>query len=134
MTSYQMGAFFAHVCNSESVLPVKVTDKFWSESVSDLPAGRLVSQLETKTSWPTWEMHPNGDEMILQLSGQIQLLFGTDADHTSLVLQPGQFLVVPMGIWHTANALGTSKALFITQGSGTLTKTRSANDPRLNDN
>ena len=107
-----------------SILPI--TDSFWQDLAGGAfpgldAGGRLVSSFSFSEPWPTWEMHPAGEEVVLLLSGRAELLLETAAgERTRMLLdQPGQFALVPRGVWHTALTAGACSMLFITPGAGT---------------
>ncbi|EGF90767.1 cupin domain protein [Asticcacaulis biprosthecium C19] len=70
-------------------------------------------------------MHPNGDELILVLSGRLDLILETASTCRTETVQTGQFIVVPKGVWHTADVPEPGRALFITAGEGTQHRERS---------
>jgi mannose-6-phosphate isomerase-like protein (cupin superfamily) len=82
--------------------------------------GRLVSMHSFSESWTSWEMHPEGDEVVLCISGQISLIQempgGSDV---RVSIGPGEYAINPPGCWHTADVDGQATALFITAGYGT---------------
>ena len=81
----------------------------------------LVSIYEFEKDWPTWERHPAGDEIVCLLSGRVRFEVegrGTVGELT----QPGEFLIVPRGTWHTAHTNVPTTMLFITPGEGTENK------------
>ena len=82
--------------------------------------GRLVSCFEFSENWTSWERHPHGDELVLLLQGRARLLLETTAgiEHVSLT-EPGQFVSIPRGTWHTAHTDAPCSMLFITPGRGT---------------
>lgn len=72
------------------------------------------------SDWTNWERHPNGDEIVLLISGQITFILGLDAGEQQVELKnPGDFAFIPKGIWHTARTNQTTSMLFITSGEGT---------------
>lgn len=80
----------------------------------------LVSCHTFNEAWPTWECHPNGDECVILMSGSATLTLLQDgAEHTTTMDEPGQYLIVPRGAWHTAIAADNATMLFITAGEGT---------------
>lgn len=80
----------------------------------------LVSCYEFDSDWPSWEMHPHGDEVVLLMSGDATFLLQTDEGDISVELrEQGQYVVVPKGVWHTARTKQKSRLLFITPGQGT---------------
>jgi quercetin dioxygenase-like cupin family protein len=107
---------------STSLLPVSET--FWPGVMRgehpELEQGRLVSSFEFTQNWTSWERHPHGDELVVLLRGQVQLLLeqedGVERVH---LVEPGQFVSIPRGIWHTAHPEGPCSMLFITPGRGT---------------
>ena len=83
----------------------------------------LIACHEFSEDWSTWEVHPNGDEVVLLLSGAVTFVLESDQGFQSQSLaQPGEYLIVPKGIWHTAKTDVQSKVLFITPGEGTENK------------
>ena len=114
-----LGTAFAHLLADGSIQTVPVDDRFWSEGIGTLPPGRLVSVFESTADWTSWEMHPNGDEFVMLLSGRLTLLFDADGERWSEEVRPGEFVVIPKGVWHTANVREASKVLFVTTGDAT---------------
>ena len=80
--------------------------------------------LDTGKAWPTWECHPHGEEFILQLAGSLRLWLEQDGRIAERTLQTGEFIIVPRGVWHTAEATEPGKALFITAGKDTGIRAR----------
>lgn len=49
---------------------------------------------------PPWECHPNGDEFLHVLNGEIDLTVLTDEGPVRVTVQAGSIFVVPRGLWH----------------------------------
>ena len=80
----------------------------------------LVSCHEFDSDWPTWEIHPHGDEIVILLSGEVTFVLQLEAGDESILLdQDGSYVIVPKNVWHTARTKGNAKLLFITPGEGT---------------
>ncbi len=124
LRAYRFGKYFAQLSEPNSCQPVQVKSDFWQNGISMLPPGRLISQINSDKNWMSWERHPNGEEFILQLSGTLELIFELDGSQTKLILQPNDFVIVPPGVWHTANVPLPGSALFITPGEGTENRER----------
>ena len=76
-------------------------------------------------NWPSWERHPNGDEIVLLMSGSANfLLESPDGIVVKELRHPGEFVFVPRGCWHTANVLAPTSLVFITAGEGTQGRPR----------
>jgi mannose-6-phosphate isomerase-like protein (cupin superfamily) len=86
--------------------------------------GRLVSLFTFTESWGTWEMHPNGEELVACVEGSMVLHQELDGVERTVELQAGQALVNPPGAWHTADVSGRATAFFITSGRGTEIRPR----------
>lgn len=87
--------------------------------VSDGREGRLVCITPQSATWDTWERHPAGEEVVVLLSGRVDLVQDFDGDERVVALRPGQAAVNPAGVWHTARVHEPGAALFITPGAGT---------------
>jgi mannose-6-phosphate isomerase-like protein (cupin superfamily) len=81
--------------------------------------GRLVMMGRSAESWTTWERHPAGEEVVVLLSGRMDLIQRSDGAERRIHLLPGQAVVNPAGVWHTADVHEPGDALFITPGQGT---------------
>ncbi len=109
-------------CSIEK-LPVDAT--FWPRLMSgQLGAFHreyLVTSYTYANDWPSWEVHPNGDEIVCLISGCATLVLeAQDGELSSLELAtPGSFALIPRGAWHTAKISQESALLFITAGEGT---------------
>lgn len=87
----------------------------------------LVSAHQFTESWPTWEIHPKGDELVILLSGRATFELRAGPEIESVILDsPGMFVLVPKNTWHTAIIDKAASMLFITPGEGTLNE---ANPP-----
>ncbi len=87
--------------------------------------GRLVSLFRFDGDWPGWEMHPAGDEVVVCLSGTMELIQELeDGTHVHTRLCAGEYAVNPPGTWHTADIEGEATGLFITAGEGTQHRPR----------
>lgn len=115
---------FVHLTGDAVATPYPVTPEFWSKTAPALPIGWLVSTYETSKNWPSWEMHPAGDEFVYQLSGSKMLILELAEGQHQIRLEPGQFAVVPRGIWHSADMIVPGSALYVTAGAGTRHRPR----------
>jgi mannose-6-phosphate isomerase-like protein (cupin superfamily) len=95
-------------------------EDYGARTASDGAEGRLVSQSTFTTSWDSWEMHPDGDEVVICTAGQMTLhqIFA-DGRTASVTIGPGEYAINPPGCWHTADIDSPASAVFITCGQGT---------------
>ncbi len=86
--------------------------------------GRLVAIHRFDGPWTTWEVHPNGEELVVCLQGEIHLVQEIDGERRGVTLQAGDAIVNPAGVWHTATEARDAQVLFVTAGEGTLNEVR----------
>ena len=115
---------YVHLGDGGAATPIPVTDSFWSDLTSgrmpEAEDGRLVMQLEAAEEWDSWEMHPEGEELVLLMSGSVDFILDRDGKESAIELRaPGSFVLVPRGTWHRARPRAPSSLLFITPGRGT---------------
>ncbi len=98
---------------------------YGASTAEDGAEGRLVSWHEFDESWESWEVHPNGSELVVCCRGAITLIQERPDGSTATVqLSPGQAAVNAPGVWHTADVESEASVLFITAGLGTEHRAR----------
>ncbi len=93
--------------------------EYVSRFESDGDDGRLVCITPQERTWDTWERHPAGEELVVLLSGRIDVVQDVDGVATTTPLRPGQAVVNPRGVWHRSVVHEPGSALFVTPGRGT---------------
>ncbi|QNA87892.1 cupin domain-containing protein [Massilia sp. Dwa41.01b] len=81
--------------------------------------GWLITEFAFTEDWPTWEMHPEGDEFVYLLSGAVELLLERDGTVETVTLEGSAAALVPRGVWHTAKVRSPSRMLHVTRGADT---------------
>lgn len=99
-------------------------EAYGKRHAADGTEGRLVSLHTFHEPWRGWEMHPQGEELVVCVAGVITLFQELDGVVQTVTLEPGQAVVNPRGVWHTADVSATATALFITAGVGTQGRPR----------
>lgn len=107
-----------------SVEKLPFDETFWPRlmrgELGDFRHEYLVTCYSYTQDWPSWECHPNGDEIVMLVSGRATFLLETPGGNTELVLaHTGDFAFVPRGTWHSAHTDVPTTMLFITAGEGT---------------
>jgi mannose-6-phosphate isomerase-like protein (cupin superfamily) len=126
-TTLSLEHTYLHLRPDNSAKAVNVTSDFWSALGSgkrpELDAGRLMLQFDGTEDWSTWERHPEGEEVVLLVAGEATLVLeaprGVVLHHLK---RPGDFVLVPRNVWHTAKVKNFCTLLFVTPGKGTETK------------
>jgi mannose-6-phosphate isomerase-like protein (cupin superfamily) len=112
---------YVHLEEGGGARLVEVAEDFWSKigERTDLQAGRLVTAFRMTDDWSVWEMHPAGEELVVLLSGAIDLFLQTDGGEPIVEMRERAAFLIPRGTWHTAHVHAPSEMLFITHGAGT---------------
>lgn len=121
---------FLLINEEPTAVAVPVGPDFWQNpsqsKVANSSSGRLVSVTEQTQDWANWEMHPASDEILVMLSGALELSIEADGKEHTLSLRALSAYIVPKGHWHTARVKEPGRMLAITGGAGTQHRPRSA--------
>ena len=117
---------YLHLDDGPDAVRLPVGDDFWEKLPrrDDLGPGRLVATFRFAEDWTRWEMHPEGDEVVVLLSGAMDLVLEEPSGERVVPLRAGTTCIVPKGVWHTATVHEPSEALHITRGAGTRHRPR----------
>lgn len=99
-------------------------DAYEKRHAGDGAEGRLVTMYTFNESWRSWEMHPCGDEVVICLSGEMELVQEIEGREVRTTLRTHEYAINPPGVWHTADVSTSATALFITAGLGTQHRQR----------
>ena len=97
-------------------------DKFWSlpeDEMGKIGENWLITEFESTEDWKTWEMHPNGEEIVYLLSGAADLILEKDGIQQTCELRGKGLIIIERGTWHTAKIFEPSNLLVITCGKET---------------
>ncbi len=100
-----------------------VTDTIWLDldaHYNNFVGHTLVAAFQFSEDWPSWEIHPHGDEIVTLISGDIDMILRTDKrDQSFRLSEPGEFVIVPKGTWHTGRVHYETQMIFVTPGQDT---------------
>jgi quercetin dioxygenase-like cupin family protein len=99
-------------------------ERYVARTSGDGIEGRLVSMFTFSEPWDSWEVHPDGEELVVCVDGALTLYQEIDGEVRKVNLAAGEAVVNPSGAWHTADISGSATALFITAGAGTENRPR----------
>jgi quercetin dioxygenase-like cupin family protein len=94
-------------------------DAYGARFATDGDEGRLVCITPQDVTWPSWERHPAGEEVVVLLDGRVDIIQDLDGEHHTIELRAGEAMLNPRGVWHTADVHEPGRGLFITPGRGT---------------
>ncbi len=121
---FNLTSTFLRLRTDSLVDPLPVTADFWPKLMTGAlefrSHDRLVTMISFDRSWPNAEMHPNGDEVVCLVSGRVTMVLEIGGGEKLVELgEPGAYVVVPKGTWHTARTDVKCTMFFITAGEGT---------------
>lgn len=124
--SFDLSRTFVHLGSGARATPVpdfewtaEFLTRYEQTFAGDADEGRLVCISEQIVTWTSWERHPAGEELVVLLSGQVDLVQDLDGRERVMSLSPGQAVINPTGVWHRSVVHEPGSALFITPGRGT---------------
>lgn len=114
---------YLHLERGPGIGVIDVDENFWAtiDERTDLDDGRLVMAMPMTADWTNWEMHPEGDEVILVTDGVVRV--HTESNEPVTVRAP-ELVVMPAGTWHTMDVIEPARVLTITWGAGTQHRPR----------
>src|SRR5436190_6069210 len=95
--AFSLDSTYVNLRPDDSATTLKVNARFWAtiEKRTDLDSGRLVGVTSQKADWPHWERHPGGDEILVMLSGEMDIVLESKSGKRRTRLKSGQTFVVP---------------------------------------
>jgi mannose-6-phosphate isomerase-like protein (cupin superfamily) len=92
----------------------------------ELAEGRVLALFDVKTPedvhYPIWEMHPEGDELLVLASGSLTAECRDASGTANAALRPRSAIVIPAGTWHRLVVHEASTLIAITPRHGTIHK------------
>jgi hypothetical protein len=121
-TPFALDQTYVHLTADGVATPIPVTPDFWATIATrtDLHDGFLVTRSRMTEDWPHWEMHPEGEEIVILVSGAIDLLLDDGRQQWTVELRPGaNTWINRRGVWHRGLVREPSELVFLTAGRGT---------------
>ena len=121
--AFDLGSTYLAIGDDGVATPIEITPAFWVELTSGqrrLPGRWLMGAGPARESPPNWDLHPEGECLIVLLSGSIDVIQETDGgDRTVELRQPGDSCFTPRGVWHRQIVHAPSERVFLVAGSST---------------
>ena len=119
---------FIHLADGGAAEPVKVTPVLWSGSAKGTRYDRLVGAFDFSSSRDLHssmqEVHPLADEVLLLVSGAIDVVLEEAEAERTIALEAGQAAIVPRGIWHRLVMHQPGRLVFINSRTDMQSRTR----------
>ena len=129
--AFDLSKTYVHLGLGATVVPLP--DFRWEEDYlsgyeaaheADGDDGRLVIMSDLARDWTVWECHPAGEELVVVLDGRSTLIQEREEGEVRIPMGPGDAVVNPKGVWHTADVEQPGRALYVTSGRGTQHRAR----------
>lgn len=129
-TTFSLIDTYVFLQDGGDALRIRVTESFWNDLMSGAPrskgaalvaggSGWLAATYKITSDMQTWEMHPNGHELLAMLSGAMAVILQSRDGERIVELRQGKAFVVPMGVWHRQLVRVPGEFLGVTYGKGT---------------
>ncbi len=121
MSTFDLFTTFVHLDSRDGAHPVPVTDTFWPELMAGerVYDGRMITASHISGDVDHWERHPAGGEVLILLSGAVDVVLDQPEGERRVPLDAGQAFIVPQGVWHRIVMRKPGDLVFITPGEGT---------------
>ena len=118
---FSLASRYIHLAPDDSARVMEGGDAFWAGIAGrrDLDSGRLMGRTSQSKDWDHWERHPAGEEILILLSGELELVIDTGCGERRAVMRAGETFVMPKGLWHRGIVRQPGELMFITPGAGT---------------
>jgi uncharacterized cupin superfamily protein len=124
--SFDLARTFVHLGQGSTATPLpdfewssEYLEAYRSRFAGDAREGRLVCVIAQDATWDGWERHPAGEELVYLLSGRVDVVQELDGVEHVVEVRPGDAMINPANVWHTARVHEPGAALFVTPGAGT---------------
>ena len=114
---------YLHLERGAGLRVLDVDEGCWAtvDQRTDLDEGRLVMATPVAADWTNWEMHPDGDEVILVTDGVVRVHIDPG---DPVVVRAPDLVIMPAGTWHTMDVIEPARVVTITWGAGTQHRDR----------
>jgi mannose-6-phosphate isomerase-like protein (cupin superfamily) len=122
MPALDLFSTFVQLGAGGTAAPVPWTPDFWrrlSVAEGDRVVGAKHGREPGDFHPAEWEMHPHGEELLLVLSGALDVILDSPDGERTIALTAGGACLVPRGVWHRLTMHQPSDLLFVTPPSGT---------------
>lgn len=120
MASFDLESTYLSLDGHGAVASHPVGPDFWATIGGNQSLlSTLVTVSTGDADWTTWEMHPQGAEILVLLEGRLTIVLDDGTGEQRHPMAPGATLVVPAGTWHRALIAEPTRMLFVTYGAGT---------------
>jgi hypothetical protein len=116
---FDLAEQFVHLARDGGARRV-LADSFRSQAEGEeLSGGRLMGAIRMAKDPDHWEMHPDGDEIIILLSGSMDVILCEADKHRVVSLRDSGVCIVPRSTWHRQTVLSPCEFIFVTPAKGT---------------
>ena len=116
--AFSPSSTFVQLDPDGGVTTIRVDKAFWASLRGRRIAGRLAGLVSMYRDF-SWEMHPDGDELLCLVTGAIAVVLERDGAESTAEVSAGRAFVVPRGVWHRVLVREPGKLMFCTPGPRT---------------
>jgi mannose-6-phosphate isomerase-like protein (cupin superfamily) len=113
---------FIHLGGNGGAEPISMSPSFWRGGAEAQRYERVVGAFNFRSAddlhSSVQEMHPEVDEVLLLISGAVDVVLEEDGAERTVALESGQAAIVPRGVWHRLVARRPGRVLFVNNRRG----------------
>ena len=124
----ELTATFVRLSDGGSAEPLRPTPSFWRGEGADAECDRVLGAFAFRSSddlhAETQEMHPEVDEVLVLVSGAVDVELEEASGTRCVALEAGRAAIVPRGVWHRLVVRRPGTLLFVNNRKGIRTRAR----------
>jgi mannose-6-phosphate isomerase-like protein (cupin superfamily) len=124
----ELTATFVRLSDGGGAGPLHPTPSFWRGGAAADDCDRVLGAFAFRTPQDLHaemqEMHPEVDEVLVLLSGAVDVLIESASEERCVALGPGQAAIVPRGVWHRLVVRQPGTLLFLNNRRGIRSRPR----------
>jgi mannose-6-phosphate isomerase-like protein (cupin superfamily) len=133
--TFELSSTYAFLEDGGAAPLLAAGEEFWMDLMSGRPQTRdaqraagglgwLVAKYPIAEDTKAWEMHPAGEELLVMLSGAMDVVLEESGHETVVSVATGKACIVPRGTWHRQVVRRAGEYLAATYGKGTQHRPR----------
>lgn len=121
---FDLTSTYVELADGGAGATIAVTEDFWPSLIAGERqiAERLVIASDVTEDMGHWEMHPAGEELLILMSGAVEIVLEVPEGERRVALAAGRACLVPRGTWHRFEVREPGRLVFVTYGEGTQHK------------
>jgi mannose-6-phosphate isomerase-like protein (cupin superfamily) len=121
---FDLSEMFVHLTDRGDADAIAVTPAFWRSAGTryERVLGAFDFRSPRDLHPSQQEIHPEADEVLILVSGALDVVLEEDGSEPTIALEAGQAAIVPRGVWHRLVMRAPGRLVFINSRAGMQTR------------